>query len=328
MMVHLFVTNDCNLKCDYCYVSGLREKINFKIDDVDHFVNFISRTIMLNGSDTLTINFFGGEPLLNKPVIQEVIKQTKILDIQPDFMITTNGTLLNERNVDFMKEHNFIVSLSIDGTPEIHDEHRRFANGNGSWKYIEKNIEYLLDKIPYATARITYGANSVENLGTSIRFARSLGFQQIKAIPDFFDKKWDEKSFSLLEEQFKELNMLSRNEDLKLSMFNKKLKVQEDCSGGVTSFSINCDGNIYPCNYVVGQKEFCIGSINEWENYNLQYFPTDHSERVECHGCSYFKSCTSARCIFVNHRMTGTMCAPNGFFCAYERLETSYALNK
>lgn len=329
MMIHIFVTNDCNLGCDYCYVSELREKLYFKHEYVDSLIVFIGRVLDLNKSESLTINFFGGEPLLNKRLVEEIIRALEKINIKKYFMMTTNGTLLSFNNIDFLVKHDFILSVSIDGTPEIHNKHRVYASGVPSWESIEANLEYLLEKIPRATARITYSSDNVSSLYESVEFVETLGFKEIKPVPNFFDEKWDDEHFSILQKQFKKLKkFVEGKKGISLSMMNKKMKIQGDCSGGVSSFSINANGDIYPCNYVVGEEQFSLGNIRDGSKYELQKFPTEHSQREDCQGCSYFKSCTSSRCIFVNYKMTGEMCKPSGFFCAYERLESEYALQR
>jgi uncharacterized protein len=326
MMVHIFVTNDCNLSCDYCYVSELREKLYFKTEYIDSLIIFINRVLSLNKSKSLTVNFFGGEPLLNKVLVEEIIKALDIIKIEKYFMMTTNGTLLTPKNIDFLAEHNFILSVSIDGTPQNHNQHRIYASGKASWEMIEPNLEYLLDKIPRTTARITYNSDNVSELYEGVVFVEGLGFKEIKPVPNFFDANWNDDHYATLEEQFRQLvEFIEDKKEISLSVLNKKFKTQGDCSGGVSSFSINANGDIYPCNYVVGEEEFCLGNISDGDRYELHNFPTDHSQREECQGCTYFKSCTSSRCIFVNYKMTGEMCKPSGFFCAYERLESSYA---
>ncbi|AKG33380.1 radical SAM/SPASM domain-containing protein [Paenibacillus durus] len=325
MIIHVFVTNDCNLSCDYCYVSGLREKLYFNTEYVDSLIIFINRALSLNKSESLTVNFFGGEPLLNKALVEEIITALERIKIEKYFMMTTNGTLLTSKNIDFLAEHNFILSVSIDGTPENHNKHRIYANGKPSWGMIESNLTYLLENIPGTTARITYSSDNVADLYKNVLFAEGLGFKEIKPIPNFFDEDWNDQHFSTLKEQFRQLERFAKEKkDINLSIMNKKLKVQGDCSGGVSSFSINANGDIYPCNYVVGEEAFCLGNISNGAKYELHTFPTDHSQREDCKGCSYFKSCTSSRCIFVNYKMTGEMYKPSGFFCAYERLESSY----
>ncbi|OPA80839.1 hypothetical protein BVG16_00340 [Paenibacillus selenitireducens] len=327
MMVHVFVTNDCNLSCDYCYVSELREKLYFRTEFIDSLISFINRALSLNKSEKVLLNFFGGEPLLNKRVIEEIILASNKINVKTNFMMTTNGTLLTKSIIDYLAEHNFILSVSLDGTPEVHNRHRTYANGEPSWEKIKPNLEYLLKKIPGSTARITYNSDNVSELYQSILFLADQGFQEIKPIPNFLDEGWEDEHFSILREQFDKIASFSeKNKNIGLSMLKKKLRIQGDCSGGFDSFSINANGDIYPCTYVVGEEKFRLGNINSADNYELQKFPTDHKQRTDCQGCSYFESCTSSRCIFVNYKMTGELCKPSGFFCAYERMESSYAL--
>jgi uncharacterized protein len=327
MMIHIFVTNDCNLSCDYCYVSALREKLYFRSESIDPLISFINRALLVNKSEGVILNFFGGEPLLNKRVIEEIIEVSYKINAKTRFMMTTNGTLLTKSNIDYLALHNFILSVSLDGTPEVHNRHRTYANGEPSWEKIMPNLEYLLKEIPGSTARITFNSDNVSELYQSILFLVSQGFREIKPIPNYFDEGWDDEHFSILRDQFERVaKFWEGNINIGISMLNKKLRIQGDCSGGFDSFSINANGDIYPCTYVVGEEKFCLGNITSLENYELQKFPTDHSQRTDCKGCSYFDSCISSRCIFVNYKMTGELCKPSGFFCAYERMQSSYAL--
>ena len=43
-------------------------------------------------------------------------------------------------------------------------------------------------------------------------------------------------------------------------------------------------------------------------------------DRDACQGCRYYNCCESGRCIYMNHKMTGKIDQPNGFYCAYQKL--------
>lgn len=328
MLVHIFVTNNCNLNCEYCYVSDLKKKKNFTTDSVEDLIVFVNKAIALNKSERITLDFFGGEPLLNKRVIEEIIKKARVrIPIKQSYMMTTNGTLLTTQYVDFLAEHHFLLSLSLDGIPEQHNKQRKYEDGSPSWETISRNIEYVLKKIPTVTARMTFNAESVSNLYENVQFIVQQGFKVIKPVPDFFDSRWDEDSFSILREQFRKIQDYANEiEDVQISLFKKELVIQGDCTGGYDTFSIDANGDIYPCNYIVGTEMFRLGNIHHIEDFELTRFHTDHSQRVECTKCSYFITCTSARCIFTNYKMTKNLCKPNGFFCAFERLQSSYVM--
>lgn len=148
----LQITQNCNLKCDYCVYSGgyktrkhNKKKMSFDMakKGIDYLIEH-SRN-----SSRLVLGFYGGEPLLEFPLIQKCVEyiEARVEDKEIWYAITTNATLLNERNIEFMSEHNFNVTLSIDGPKERHDENRKFVGSErGSYDTIVKNIKFLKER--------------------------------------------------------------------------------------------------------------------------------------------------------------------------------------
>lgn len=144
----LNVTNNCNLRCDYCPYSGsyknLRthsyEKMNVNIakSSIDYFMDkSINR-------DELRISFYGGEPLLNFRLIKYCVNYVKNKSSKDcHFYITTNGTLLKSNTLNFFIENNFHINVSIDGPSNIHNRYRKDKNGKGTFLSIIENLKEL-----------------------------------------------------------------------------------------------------------------------------------------------------------------------------------------
>ena len=112
--VMLNVTHACNLRCRYCFVNQKPETMIYQTaKDTVHF--------LLNNckeNETPSINFFGGEPMLCWDSI--IVPLTKYireeLKTPFDLSMTTNGTLLNEERIQFMKDNHIGMLFSIDGS--------------------------------------------------------------------------------------------------------------------------------------------------------------------------------------------------------------------
>ena len=150
----LQVTQQCNLRCEYCAYSGIynnnrkhsNKRMNFETAKkaIDFFLEHTSNT------SNIIIGFYGGEPLLEFNLIkqcvtyvEQIVEGKKVL-----FNMTTNGTLLTDDIIEFMANHNIHISISLDGSKEEHDKSRKFRNGNGSFDTIIENIKKIREKYP------------------------------------------------------------------------------------------------------------------------------------------------------------------------------------
>lgn len=144
----LCVTQNCNLRCNYCVYSGQFK--NFRthkniymsnrlaIDAANYFIDHAS------SADNLYFTFYGGEPFLNFPLILATTKYLKSkLNERVNISITTNGTLINKEIINFIKEYKVFLSISLDGDQQTHDKHRKFINGKGTHEKIMRNIKNL-----------------------------------------------------------------------------------------------------------------------------------------------------------------------------------------
>ena len=125
--VTLHVSHACNLKCVYCFADGGAyggKAVQMKPEVARQAVDWVLGRCRAVGRSH--INFFGGEPLLNFPLIQEVVRyareQGEALGVQVTFGITTNGTLLSDQVIRFMAEEDVHVMISIDGPKQ--DDYR------------------------------------------------------------------------------------------------------------------------------------------------------------------------------------------------------------
>lgn len=165
----LEITEDCNLRCKYCYNTigkGKRVHANRKMTEdvaftaIDYYfktytekfsqVQPAEREIYLNKARP-TLSWWGGEPFLNF----ELIKKTKAycdqlpwedFGIQKDkivYSLTTNLTIFNDDISDFITKNHILLFVSLDGDKYLHDANRVFVNGRGSFDVVKKNLDRL-----------------------------------------------------------------------------------------------------------------------------------------------------------------------------------------
>ena len=143
------VTEQCNLLCKYCYYGKMYHNNSERSLDMNtticlHVLRELlsARNILFNN---VVISFYGGEPLLNFNLIRAVVLFCKkeFPDFEYTFSITTNGTLLL-RYIDFLKEYNFRILISLDGG-EGDNVNRVYRNSKQTFR----DVNYIVERLFY-----------------------------------------------------------------------------------------------------------------------------------------------------------------------------------
>ncbi len=155
--IALEVTENCNLHCGYClYCSKdyptFREhsKKNMSLQNGYKAIDFFARYCSPD-SENLIIGFYGGEPVLNLPLIKELVSYSKRkLDYQRlRFTLTSNGTLLIPSVLDYLVEEDFLLTLSLDGPEAVHDRMRvKKDDYTGTFRDVMAVLDYLQKNHP------------------------------------------------------------------------------------------------------------------------------------------------------------------------------------
>jgi len=176
----LNVTDDCNFRCSYCVYGGNHQQyrthspksMSWEVARlaIDEFLAH-SRC-----ADSRVISFYGGEPLLNLPLIRRCVAyaEQNCADREVGFSMTTNASLLRGETSEFLAAKTFMIVVSLDGPSEIHDRHRRTKGDQPTWERVLSNVRDFLEAHPeYRTnnrMRFTAVANGATDLASAQRF--------------------------------------------------------------------------------------------------------------------------------------------------------------
>lgn len=184
----LALTNQCNLKCQYCQLetgrgaenpsAALIMAQNTALKALHFFAERCTET------EEPVISFYGGEPLLCFDVIQAVVHEVGQHPNWPQFCfkIDTNGTWLTDEVIDFVIQHKIHLQISLDGPASTHDHHRRAKNDQPTHAYIVDGIQNILRKAPEAVRRLSYVATMAppyDILAVADYFASFPPYQQL-----------------------------------------------------------------------------------------------------------------------------------------------------
>ena len=141
----LELTEGCNLRCEYCVYNehhpNFRGYSNKKMT-FETAKKGIDLVLHNYEGEEFALSFYGGEPLVNFPLMKECIEYTRKAypNRNVTYSFTTNLTLLTQEMVDYFKTlENIDILCSLDGPEKIHDKYRKDVNGDGTFeRAIEK----------------------------------------------------------------------------------------------------------------------------------------------------------------------------------------------
>ena len=181
--LNLNLTDRCNLACVYCYARGgnyQRLQQEFSPDGAVKAVS--SAFAQADPEQDFRIEFFGGEPFLNTPAIEAVLRlqqKSRAWKNHPrrtHNRVSSNLTHLDEPLLGLIAESKMILSISIDGTQDAQDDQRPFKDGSPSYALIMDHVRTVRERCPENTiiARMTVYRHD-EHLTDMLRELASTG---------------------------------------------------------------------------------------------------------------------------------------------------------
>jgi len=285
----LNITNQCNLACTYCYEFGA-DKIAtpagkpkyMEISTAKSSVDFLLEES--GPRRHIHITFFGGETLMNFPLLKEVViyakEQTAARGKTVDFSLTTNATLLTRETIEFLSEHAIGVTVSMDGPPDLQDKRRVYKSGKGSYAVVEPRIRALIGN--HRTRAITARVTLTEGVTDVFRIYRhlkdDLGFAEIGFAPVTTSGKQDYSidddgmddvmaQFNALAEEWLEYALRGElhgfsNVSETISELIQGVNKSHPCGAGIGLLGVGPGGDISPCHRFTDADTHTLGHIS------------------------------------------------------------------
>ncbi len=305
----LMVAHDCNLRCKYCFADtgefgGGRELMTNEVGEraVDYLIEHMGPRIHSE------IDFFGGEPLVNMPVVRHLTEyiraKEKTTGKKFKLTLTTNGLLLNEENRKFFNDNNISLVLSLDGRKETHDRMRPDAGGNGTYDRVLKNFKALVDSRGGDNyyLRGTYTKYNLDFTKDVLSMADAgfdiLSIEPVVAkdapygieesdLPRVYEE-YDRLVDAYLKRQREGRGFFFFHFNMDLSNGPCVAKRLAGCGAGHEYMAVAANGDLYPCHQFVGREKYRLGSVFEGvtDNHWPKYFRESHVlNKEKCRDC-------------------------------------------
>lgn len=363
--VSLFVTQDCNMRCPYCYGDGggygdsgpMSAETAFRAVDW-----LIGRA---GDGETVRVSFFGGEPLLNFALIEKIVVYTRQkagASRKIEFAVTTNLSLLDDGILDFLADNKINVLASFDGPRHIQNRNRPLKNGRDSYDAVMPKVRKLLSVLPDSGGRATLAAG--DDPREVARELLSLGFRNVQIQPasgclitgsraasgcDGAETCPQEILAGLYRDMASRFRQAVARRDAdearalarisNVARYFPSLLGEKDlvravtrrrryffCDRAITLVAIAVNGDIYPCHRFVGAPAFRMGNVHTGEFSQDRFLRSPVVESPECGSC-WARYLCGGHCQHDNVAATGDPLRADPRSCADMRARIEYAIH-
>lgn len=280
----IMVTADCNLNCYYCYEKRSEELLSN--NDIPTIVGLARRQLSKNNKNSLHVDWYGGEPLLNVAFIEECSRALQDLCQETGSSyrasIISNGTCWPEDVEGFISRHKIHqVQITFDGLMNNHNKRRAYSP-----KYMEYNsnpfekalllVDKLLDYV-HVDVRLNIDPENASDAVPFAEFVKSRGWFAKKYKPVIFparlsaitEKAEYMKKIEITPECFYEIHSeimkaVHGNAAVKsCGMLSDGLKMKNSVCAALAydSLVIGADKQIYRCGLQVCEKQNAVGCL-------------------------------------------------------------------
>ncbi|MFH1511651.1 MAG: His-Xaa-Ser system radical SAM maturase HxsB [Candidatus Woesearchaeota archaeon] len=322
--LHIIVpTLRCNHRCVYCHAAS-KPLDSEGFDMTEETVKKTVDLIFQSPSRHIHIEFQGGEPLLNFPIVKSAIGYAKKLNLKQKkslrFSLVTNLTLMNDEMLDYLMREKVGICTSVDGPKHIHDAARKYLEGDGSYDQVVYWVEKIKEKYPELLNVLTvvtklstpYPEEVVEELSR-------LGFTKIFIKPmnflGFATSTWKKLGFA--PEEYigfyrKAIDYIVNSNKKTRDVFTTfvlmkvldrtepgYLDLQNPCGAAIGQLCYNYDGKVYSCDEgrMIPDDVFLLGTVDQSYKQILSSPETCHlvhsaiNDIYSCNSCVFKPYC-------------------------------------
>jgi uncharacterized protein len=307
--VTIFPTNECNLRCIYCYASaGDFNPMTIDWLYVESSINFVINNLKEADEKVFKLGFHGGgEPLFKWDLIKKIVSYAELKCKENDLQLTvdsaTNG-ILSKQQLDYIIEHFVSLNISFDGNIFSQNFHRPFPSGEGSFEIVDKTIKYLDSKDFKYGIRSTISSRTIDQMQDCLKFiiknykAKHLHFEPIANTGrcEYNNELTiDLKQFS---EEFAKCEEIAKKADVYLTYSGCRFDTLANAFCGVScdNFAVTPDGYIAACFEVTSKddprsEKLFIGRIDEQGEIKINKAKRDYINSIRVENLEYCNNC-------------------------------------
>ncbi|ABU56807.1 radical SAM/SPASM domain-containing protein [Roseiflexus castenholzii] len=316
----LHVTNECNLRCDYCYISKTPDAMD--IARGRRAVDAVVRSALAHGFRRIKLKYAGGEATLNAPLVVLTHKYARECAdghrLALDGVVLSNGVALGSRLIRALRDSGLRLMISLDGVGDAHDATRRFVNGRGSFSHVARTLDRLAEHGVIPSISITVSHRNLAGLPATVEYVLDRGlpfslnfYRENQCSANAADLSFqDDQIIAAMREAFGVIaRRLPRHSLLSALVDLARLDTPHDrpCGAGHSYMVIDHRGGVATCHMAIERTVADVAVpdplllIHE-DAIGIRNVPVD--EKEGCRTCLWRYWCAGG-CPALTHRITG-----------------------
>ena len=294
LSVNITTTLKCNARCYYCYESGVKHS-DLSATQIQAVEKFIKSRLREN--DILALTVFGGEPLLNAKVMDDLTDSLTSSEIKFSSYIITNGSLITKKIVEekFKRWNVHDVQITLDGTAKTYEKRKAYVNQSaGIFNRILKKISLVAAAGITVHIRLNIDRENMNEIFDLLEILeKNFGdVPEVSWYPAFLTEVGNDltenEKLEFIKNLFAKLkNPTKMNAARRLHSMPKSVPCMRN---DMKSITIDVFGNIYTCEHLVGRKEKSFCTLKNFdEKFNKARIK--YKLRAECKKCVFLPKC-------------------------------------
>lgn len=289
----ILTTTGCNARCFYCYEKGTKP-VTMTTDTASKVVRYI---LAHRGEENVKISWFGGEPLYNVNVIDQICSELKEHDVPFKSAMISNGYLFDAEMVQRAKDLWQLkqVQITLDGTEQTYNRVKRYIYGDvNAFERVLRNIQLLTDAGICVQIRLNVDKHNIEEMSELVSLLhKRFGVNKRLIIysRELYCKRTLEDAAALynqrmeLERQIDELGHRGKQE------LQKEIKLSLCMADNDRNVVIIPDGHLGKCEHFVDREFFGHIDSEEKDKEVLRRFKERPADIKACNTCPYYPQC-------------------------------------
>ena len=286
-------TTGCNARCFYCYEQGTRP-VTMTAETASQVVRYI---VAHRGDEKITLRWFGGEPLVNAKVIDQICTELNGQGVPFRSEMTTNGYLFD---VDMVQRAKNLwqlqkVQITLDGTAQTYNRVKDYVyQGVNAFERVQQNIAMLTAAGIRVIIRLNVDKHNIREMAELVQLLHQrFGTNEHLSVysHELFGERTPKDNATLFAQRMQLEQQIAKHGILRIRELPKDIHLNQCMADNDGSVVIAPDGHLGKCEHFIDREFFGHIDSEERDMTIIRKFKERRAEIETCATCPFYPQC-------------------------------------